>query len=115
MAQTYAIRGGQSGRERLRVLSHVLHNWDDERAGKILGNIRQELPADGRLLIVEALLGDKRNRWSAGNMTDAQMLTLVRGRERTRAEFGALLAQADLRLTRVIPTSAAESIIEASR
>jgi ubiquinone/menaquinone biosynthesis C-methylase UbiE len=24
MAQTYAIRGGQSGRERLRVLSHVL-------------------------------------------------------------------------------------------
>ncbi len=97
------------------VLSHVLHNWDDERAVKILRNIRKELPADGRVLAVEAFLGDKPNRWSAGNMTDAQMLTLVRGRERTHAEFEALLAQADLRLTRVIPTSAAESIIEASR
>ena len=98
---------------RTYVLSHVLHNWDDERVVKILRNVRKKLPADGRVLIVEALLGDKPNRWSAGNMTDAQMLTLVHGRERTRAEFESLLAQADLRLTRVIPTSAAESIIEA--
>ncbi len=96
------------------VLSHVLHNWDDERAVKILRNIRKELPADGRVLIVEALLGDKPNRWSAGNLTDAQMLSLVRGRERSRAEFEGLLAQAGLRAMRVIPTSAAESIIECS-
>lgn len=96
------------------VLSHVLHNWDDERAVKILSNVRKELPADGRVLIVETLLGDKPNRWSAGNLTDAQMLSLVRGRERTRAEFETLLARADLRAVRVIPTSAAESIIECS-
>lgn len=96
------------------VLSHVLHNWDDERAVKILRNIRKELRAGGRVLVVEALLGDKPNRWSSGNMTDAQMLSLVRGRERTRVEFEALLAQADLRAIRVIPTSSAESIIECS-
>jgi DNA-binding transcriptional ArsR family regulator len=99
---------------RTYVLSHVLHNWDDERAVKILCNVRKELPADGRVLIVETLLGDKPNRWSAGNMNDAQMLSLVRGRERTRVEFETLLARADLRAVRVIPTSAAESIIECS-
>jgi len=94
------------------LLSHVLHNWDDERALKILRNVRRELPPDGRVLIVETLLGDKPNRWSAGNLTDAQMLSLVRGRERTRVDFEAVLAQAGLRAIRVIPTSAAESIIE---
>ena len=94
------------------VLSHILHDWDDEHALKILRNVRKELPADGRVLIVEALLDDQPNRWSAANLTDAQMLTILRGRERTRAEFGALLVQADLRLTRVIPTGAAESIVE---
>jgi hypothetical protein len=96
------------------VLTHVLHDWDDKRALRILQNVRKELPADGRVLIVEALLGDEPNRWSAANLTDAQMLTMLRGRERTRAEFEALLAQADLKLTRVIPTNAAESIVEAA-
>ncbi len=98
---------------RTYVLSHVLHNWDDERAIKILSNVRKELPADGRVLIVETVLGDKPNRWSAGNLTDAQMLLLVRGRERSRVEFETLFARAGLHAVRVIPTSAAESIIEA--
>jgi hypothetical protein len=96
------------------VLSHILHDWDDKRALKILRNVRKELSADGRVLIVEVLLDDTPNRWGPGNLTDAQMLAMLPGRERTRAEFEALLAQADLKLTRVIPTSAAESIIEAA-
>jgi DNA-binding transcriptional ArsR family regulator len=96
---------------RTYLLSHVLHNWDDERAVKILSNVRKELPSDGRVLIVETVLGGKTNRWSAGNLIDAQMLMLVRGRERTRAEFEALLAEADLRAVRVMRTSAAESIL----
>jgi hypothetical protein len=96
------------------VLTHILHDWDDERALKILQNVRKELPADGRVLIVEALLRDEPNRWSAANLTDAQMLTMLRGRERTAAEYKALLAQAGLKLTRVIPTNAAESIVEAT-
>ncbi|HET9394368.1 MAG TPA: methyltransferase [Candidatus Rubrimentiphilum sp.] len=95
------------------VLAHILHDWDDIKALKILQNVRKVMPADGRVLIVEALLLDEPNRWSAANVTDAQMLTMLRGRERTAAEYGALLAQAGLKLTRVIPTTAAESIVEA--
>jgi len=98
---------------RTYVLSHVLHNWDDERAVKILRNIRRELPADGRVLVVETVLDGKPNRWSAGNLNDMQMLTLVRGRERTRAEYSELLRQAGLAVKRIIPTSAAESILVA--
>jgi hypothetical protein len=35
------------------------------------------------------------------------------GRERTKAEFHALLEGADYRLTRIIPTLAPQSVIEA--
>jgi hypothetical protein len=96
------------------VLAHILHDWDDENALKILRNVREAMPGDGRVLVVEALLGDEPNRWSAASLTDAQMLTMLRGRERTAAEYKTLLAQAGLKLTRVIPTSAAESIVEAT-
>ena len=34
---------------------------------------------------------------------DLHMLALLGGRERTRAEYAALLAEADLRLTTVVP------------
>ena len=96
---------------RTYLLSHVVHNWDDERAVRILCNVRKELPADGRVLIVETVLGGKPNRWSAGNLIDAQMLSLVSGRERTRTEYAELLRQAGLTVKRIVPTSAAESII----
>ncbi len=96
---------------RTYLLSHVLHNWDDERAVKILANVRNELMEGGRVLIVETLIGGKPNRWSAGNLNDAQMLALVSGRERTRAEYADLLKKAGLAVERIVPTSAAESII----
>jgi hypothetical protein len=35
------------------------------------------------------------------------------GRERTKAEFCALLAAADYKLTRIVPTMAPQSVIEA--
>lgn len=96
---------------RTYLLSHVLHNWDDERAVKILANIRKELTEGGRVLIVETVIGGKPNRWSAGNLNDAQMLVLVSGRERTRAEYADLLKKAGLAVERIVPTSAAESIL----
>jgi hypothetical protein len=43
------------------------------------------------------------------------MLATLTGRERTRDEFAALFQRSGLRLERVIPTAAAESILEARR
>ena len=39
------------------VLSHVLHDWDDEDAARILTNCRAAMNDGGRVVIVEGVLG----------------------------------------------------------
>lgn len=46
---------------------------------------------------------------------DLTMLVITGGRERTEAEYRALLAAAGFRLTRIIPTPSEMSVIEAVR
>jgi hypothetical protein len=46
-------------------------------------------------------------------MLDITMLTLTPGQERTEPEYSALLSKANFKLTRIIPTSSAVSIVEA--
>jgi hypothetical protein len=46
---------------------------------------------------------------------DLHMLALLRGRERTAAEFADLLAAGGFGLTRVLPTAAGVSVLEAHR
>jgi hypothetical protein len=41
------------------------------------------------------------------------MLVAAGGQERTEPEYAALLAKADLRLTRVVPTESPLSVVEA--
>ena len=48
-------------------------------------------------------------------MSDLIMLTMGEGRERTAAEHRALLAQAALKLARVIPTQSGSCVLEAIR
>ena len=48
-----------------------------------------------------------------GKMLDLVMLTLTGGRERSEAEYAALLAAAGFTLTRVVPTASQASVIEA--
>jgi hypothetical protein len=45
-------------------------------------------------------------------LLDLTMLAILGGKERTGAEYDWLLTQADLRLSRIIPTSSPFSIIE---
>ncbi|HEV2260997.1 MAG TPA: methyltransferase [Candidatus Rubrimentiphilum sp.] len=95
------------------VLSHILHDWDDEHALRILRTIRNTMSARSRVLIVESVLDAAVNRWDAGLLTDMQMMIVLGGKERTREEFRSLLSAAGMRLLRIIPTSAPESILEA--
>jgi SAM-dependent methyltransferase len=82
------------------VLSRVLHDWDDEPAGRILAACRRALPAGGRLLVVEALLPERAADAPGAITMDLHMLVLLGARERTEAEYRALLATAGLRLAR---------------
>ncbi len=94
------------------VLSHVLHDWNDEQSIAILRQCRRAIGTDGRLLIVEIVLppGDAPHD---GKYLDLLMLTVTGGVERTAAEFERLLSAADFRLSRIVPTATEQSIVEA--
>jgi SAM-dependent methyltransferase len=93
------------------LLQQILHDWNDERAGRILGRCRAALPPGGRLLIVERLIPPG-NAPSPAKSVDMQMLVTLGGRERTKEEYGDLLAGAGFRLTDVRSTQSPFSILE---
>ncbi len=94
------------------ILSHILHDWDDEQCLRILDQCRKAMRPDSRLLIVEMVLppGDAPH---PGKILDMVMLVLVGGLERTEAEYRHLLDRAGLRLSRVVPTQSPVSVVEA--
>jgi hypothetical protein len=88
------------------ILAHVLHDWTDEQAGVLLRNCRRAV------LIVEAVLppGDTSH---PGKLMDLLMLTVTGGMERTADEFAALLTRAEFKMTRIIPISDQQNLVEA--
>ncbi|HEX5433212.1 MAG TPA: methyltransferase [Candidatus Angelobacter sp.] len=95
------------------VLSHIIHDWNEEQCLTILGNCRRAMNAHGRVLLIEMVLpGDDAPH--PGKMLDMVMLTITGGQERTAAEYRQLLDKAGFRLTRVVPTSSPVSIVEAT-
>lgn len=94
------------------LMKHIIHDWDDERALTILQNIKQAMNPNGRVLLVESVIADGNNQ-DFGKLMDIEMLVSPGGKERTAAEYEELLARAGLRMTRIIPTKSAYSVIEA--
>lgn len=99
------------------LLSRIIHDWDDDDAGRILANIHRAMGPDGTLLLIEAVLPERARDLPAAIRMDLVMLTLFHGRERTAAEFETLLAAAGFQLTRIVPTRSliGVSVIEATR
>jgi SAM-dependent methyltransferase len=78
------------------VLCRVLHDWSDDKARSILRNVHRALVPGGIVLVVESLLdtADPSGRLFAA-LSDLTMLVLTDGgRERTAAEYEALLREA---------------------
>jgi SAM-dependent methyltransferase len=94
------------------LLSHIIHDWNEEQSLIILGHCRKAMKPDGRLLIVENVLpaGDAPH---PGKLLDIAMLVLLGGQERTETEYAMLLDRADFRLARVVSTESAVSVLEA--
>ena len=95
------------------ILSHVIHDWDEAQCQTILGNCRRAMGPRSRLLIVEMVLPDG-DAPHPGKMLDMMMLVGPGGQERTAGEYATLLSRADFRLTRVVPTKSAVSVVEAA-
>lgn len=94
------------------VLRRVLHNWNDEDAGRLLVRVREAMPAGARLFVLEDLMPDapeassaSAGAWAAprNRIVDLLMLVLMDGRDRTVAEYTALLQDSGFTVKSVAP------------
>ena len=99
----------------LYLLKAIVHDWDDAAARTILQRVRAAAKPSSTLLLVELLLPDTITAEAAPvTLMDLNMLVLFGGRERTEAEFRALLGSAGWTLDRVVPTRGMGSLLEAT-
>jgi O-methyltransferase domain len=97
------------------ILSRVLHDWDDERSLAILRNCCRAMTPTAKLLLVERVIPARIENSPAMRVlvvSDVHMMVMNGGRERTEAQYRALLAAAGITLTRVVPTGGAMNVIE---
>jgi hypothetical protein len=96
------------------ILSVVVHDWDDERAAAILATCRRAMSSSSRLLLIERLLPDEPGGSIEPYLQDLNMMHSLAGRERSQAEYRALLAGSGFRLARIVATDSPFAVIEAS-
>jgi hypothetical protein len=84
----------------LYVLSTVLHNWDDERAAAILRTIHAAGSFDTRLVILDAVV-PAGNEPHGSKWSNLLVLALFGGRERSEAQWRALLEGAGFEPVRI--------------
>jgi hypothetical protein len=94
------------------VLKHVIHDWPDDEAVRILGNLRAASDANTTVLLVETVIPED-DREFIGKWADLEMLLGADGRERTAAEYRALLGRSGFEMTRVVPTASPFSLVMA--
>jgi O-methyltransferase domain/Dimerisation domain len=82
----------------LYVLKYILHDWDDQQCIRILQNCRQAMLPGGRVVVIELLLGETGQPGLAPLM-DVNMMVMMKGRERSPAEYRQLLEAAGLRFS----------------
>ena len=84
----------------LYLFRHLLHDYADDEAVKILHNIRRAMRPDARVLVLEKPVPVD-DTPGPGRWLDLHVMLLTGGAERTLEEYSALFARADLKLARV--------------
>ena len=90
------------------ILSNILHDWDDEHAGRILANCRRAMSSGAKLFIVDAIMPEDPPFTLAA--LDLQMMVVLGGKQRTEPEYRALIEQEGFRLTKVVPSGMMEAV-----
>jgi hypothetical protein len=96
------------------MLQAIVHDWDDESCVTILSNCRRAMAAGGRVLVIENVLGAEPSPADrfARAFDLVMLVTSGLGRERTRAQFEALFADAGLRLRRDVTLPSMFHVLE---
>ncbi|KAI5463901.1 S-adenosyl-L-methionine-dependent methyltransferase [Mariannaea sp. PMI_226] len=97
---------------RIYYMRSIMHDWDDDDAVRILGHLRDAMVGEGKvepdeeneppslLLIDDVVLPESATHWHAAQM-DVIMMAVLAARERTMAQWEALLPRAGLQIRRV--------------
>lgn len=96
------------------LMKWIVRDWDGEQALCILTNCRRVMGRTARLLLVEALLPERAMEAPEVIDLDLAMLMMQKGRERSEAEYRALLDAAGFSVLAIHPTEQMLSIIESA-
>jgi hypothetical protein len=94
------------------VIKGVLHDFDDEDCVKILSNCRKSVTADGRVLIANLDVPAQIDGPHPNQTMDIQMMTLLRGRERTITEWADLFQRSGLSVCDTYRTNVGFVLVE---
>jgi sulfur carrier protein ThiS len=94
------------------VLKNVLHDWPEDQAVEILRNVHAAAGIGTTIVLIEFVIPLHKREY-VGHWTDLEMLLTQAGRDRTAAEYRALLERAGFRVTRVVATASPLSLVEA--
>ena len=94
------------------LLRHIIHDWEDDDAVKILQTVRRNMPAKAKLLLIESVIPPGNDQPFA-KILDLTMLVVVGGKERTESEYRELLAKSGFSMNKIYPTSERVDVIEA--
>ncbi|XP_035662517.1 acetylserotonin O-methyltransferase-like [Branchiostoma floridae] len=78
----------------LYVLCRIIHDWNDDKALKILNKIHQSLPPGGGVLVADTILADDKTGPEVSNKYDLHMMLAAGSRERSGQELRRLLNKA---------------------
>jgi hypothetical protein len=96
------------------LVMHVLHDWSDDDAAKILSAIGRAAPPGATVLVLESIIpAAPVPSWE--RILDMHMLAIHAGRERTQHEYAELLDAAGFALVRAIDSGAGVWILEARK
>lgn len=99
----------------LYALGRIVHDWSPEKIALLLSRIHKALPSGGAVLIAEKLLWEDKTGPSWALMQSLNMLTCTEGKERTLAEYEALLAQAGFSDVRGCRTTSPLDVVLATK
>ncbi len=98
----------------LYISKHSLRDWNDQSVVQILLSIREAIPVEGTLMVIDAVIQPANGTDRLVKLLDVELLIEEGGGMRTLDEFDALLAQANFKRTRVLRTTIRDAtIIEA--
>jgi len=96
------------------LMKHIIHDWDDELASKLLTNCRNAMEVGATLLLIEMVV-DESDEPSFAKILDIEMLLMPGGKERTELEYSELFENCGFKLLKVHQTPSPMNIIEAVR